>query len=73
MLLGDEPVVRIEPATADEKRMRPRAAIQTRGLEIDLHPVELIESEIPEVGSTRADEVLLPGRKRQDRRLAQLA
>ncbi len=46
---------------------------QARRLEVELHPLELIEGKLAEVGPAGDDQVLLLGRQRQHCRLVEVA
>ena len=59
-------------AHGDEEDAIP-AGIEPRGLEVELQPTHRVERQIAKVGAAGGDEVLLLGRQRQHRRLAELA
>ena len=47
--------------------------IEAGGLQIELHPAQLVERQVPEVGAPRRDQVLLLGRQHQHRVVAEVA
>ena len=54
-------------------KMRSRVGIEAGGLEIELHPVQVVEREIAEVGPAGRDQVLLFEGQREHRGLAEVA